>query len=121
MTYQLSYFHKNKQGYSGKSFLILKTGFSDDNNDIKMISNILMTVHKLNPKGMVIIRSKVDQWNPSNARTIEEEKKIDAYTATELLQDKIETYCISSRNIENKTGPTFDWDIVKSKLVPVSG
>src|SRR5947207_12670162 len=28
-------------------------------NDIKMISNILMTVYKLNPKGMVIIRSKV--------------------------------------------------------------
>jgi GTPase SAR1 family protein len=89
-------------------------------NDIKMVSSILLTIHKLNPAGLVIIRTKVDQWNPNNARTVYEERTIDSYNASELLNDKIDTYCISSLNVDKTMNggveKIYDWDIIKQKL-----
>lgn len=85
-------------------------------NDISMISNFLKVVHKINPHNMIIIRTKVDQYNSSNVRTIREEQALDTQKVRDLLGVPIKTYCVSSHNIMNGKPDKFDWDIVKNLL-----
>lgn len=85
-------------------------------NDVAMISNILKVVHKLNPKGVVVVRTKVDQYDSSNVRTIEEEKQLDVQKVKDLLKDDVKVYCISSRNVDRALPNVYDWNILKEKM-----
>ena len=85
-------------------------------NDIAMISNFLKVVHKINPDNMIIVRTKVDQYNKQHTRTIEEEKVLDKQKVKELLGIEIETYCISSHNIIDGKPGIHDWDALKEAL-----
>ena len=78
-------------------------------NDISMVSWIIKTVYKINLKSLVIVRTKVDQNSTNNERTIEEEKKLDKEKVKLLLDEELETYCISSFNIRDGK-EKHDWD-----------
>lgn len=86
-------------------------------NDIAMISNVLRIVHKLNPKAMIVVRTKVDQHNASNIRTVAEEKQRDAQQLKQLLgaDINIPTLCISSHNV-SKGGAAYDWCDLRNAL-----
>jgi len=84
--------------------------------DISAIANILRVVNEINPN-IVLIRSKVDQHNKLNCRSIEEEHVRDEQAVSELLGKNIKVYNTSSLNIMNSTGNKFDWEIVKNLLL----
>lgn len=85
-------------------------------NDVKMINNILKVVQKINPESMVIIRTKVDQHTASSVRTVEEERILDTRKVEEIIGVPKETYCISSHNVEKRTGKYYDWEKIKEKI-----
>lgn len=84
-------------------------------NDVSMITNILRVVYKIN-SNIVIIRTKVDQHNIFNARTLEEEKLLDKKNVKDVLGIDIDTFCVSSHNIIANKGDVFDWIVVKQQL-----
>jgi small GTP-binding protein len=85
-------------------------------NDIAMISDILKVVHVLNPKSMVLVRTKVDQYNALNIRTIKEEKELDIQKVEELLHATAEIFCISSLNVVNKSLEMYEWNLLKNRI-----
>ena len=85
-------------------------------NDIMMISNILKVVYQINASNMVIIRSKVDQHNEHNVRTIQEERMLDKQKIKNLLGIPMEIYYISSHNITKNLPEKFDWLKIKQVL-----
>jgi len=85
-------------------------------NDIAMISNMLKVINAINPNAMVVIRTKVDQHNSLNIRSVTEEVELDKSKLNCLLGRDIKVYCISSLNILNKTGYPYDWKEVRSVL-----
>ena len=86
-------------------------------NDIAMISNILKVIYKTNPN-LIIIKTKVDQYNKHNIRTIIEEKELDTKKVRELLNcTELKTYCVSSHNIMNNViNGRFDWNTIKIEI-----
>lgn len=85
-------------------------------NDISMISNVLKVVHKINPNNMIIIRTKVDQHNQFNIRTVQEEHILDEEKVKNLLGVTMKTYCISSNNVIDNKPELFNWLEVKKVL-----
>jgi kynurenine formamidase len=85
-------------------------------NDISMISNMLKVINAINPNNMVIVRTKVDQYNNFNSRSIEEEKKIDKRRVKDLLNRDLETYCVSSHNVLNGKTEIYDWKSIRDLL-----
>jgi small GTP-binding protein len=84
-------------------------------NDIDMISNILRVVNKIIPDNIILVRTKVDQHNEKNVRTIAEEKEIDQRKIKELLGVELNVYCVSSFNIIND-GNSYDWEQLKTAI-----
>ena len=85
-------------------------------NDISMISNILKVVHKINPDNMIIVRTKVDQHNNYNVRSVQEEQDLDKEKVKNLLGVEMKVFSVSSNNILFGTGEKFDWDLLKKEL-----
>lgn len=97
-------------------------------NDIAMIANMLTLIHKLNPKGLVIVRTKVDQYTTAHVRTIQEERKRDMEQVRALLGDvERQTLCVSSHNAtalprcETWDGERRDWTTLQAALQSVQG
>lgn len=85
-------------------------------NDVMMISDILKVINKINPDSMIIVRTKVDQHTAQNARTVDEEKKLDMEKVNNCIGRELVTYCVSSHNIRNGNPERFDWDAIKKIL-----
>ena len=87
-------------------------------SDVSVVSWILRAVHVINPKALVIVRTKVDQCDEDSERTVEEEKILDQNKVFELLGEDYPVYCISSHNISKKRGERFDWDELADVVYP---
>lgn len=84
-------------------------------NDIAMIANFLKIIHKINPN-IVLVRTKLDQYQNNHARTVTQEKELDKKKVNELLGIEIEVYYVSSHNIINNKLGVFDWAEFKGAL-----
>ena len=88
--------------------------------DISSISLIIRTIHKLNPDSLVLARTKVDQHQEGDQRTIEEEKERDINEVKTLLnldtEENIQVYSISSLSILQGKEEEYDWNDFKDLI-----
>jgi hypothetical protein len=77
-------------------------------NDIAMISNIISLVYKFHPNNIILVRTKVDQYKPSHARSIEDEKILDRRNVIGLLGVELPLYFVSSHNVTSGK-ELYDW------------
>lgn len=84
-------------------------------NDIAMISNFLKVISTLN-KNIVIIRTKLDQFQAGHARSITEEKELDKKKVKELINIDLEIFYVSSHNVSGNKFQMFDWSSFRSEL-----
>jgi GTPase SAR1 family protein len=90
-------------------------------SDISTVSWILRTVYAINPKSLIVVRTKVDQCSSDSERTVEDEKLLDIKKVSNLLEsDDIPVFAVSSHNIAFSRGERYDWDELTSILNPTS-
>jgi small GTP-binding protein len=80
-------------------------------DDIAMISNIIRVVNAINPN-IVLIRTKCDQHNARNVKTVKEVKESDCAKAAEYCTG-YKLYAVSAHHIDAGYHEVFDWfDVV---------
>lgn len=86
-------------------------------SDVASIKWFLKLVHAVNPDSLMVVRTKVDQHDVSNSRTVYEERDEDGKKVQEILgmETSFKTYCVSSHNVKND-GERYDWDVFYEKL-----
>ena len=84
-------------------------------NDIAMISNFLKVISKLN-KNIVLVRTKLDQFQAGHVRTLTEEKELDKKKVKDLIGVALEVYYVSAHNVSGGKFQIFDWDSFRAEL-----
>jgi len=89
-------------------------------SDVASVSWILKMVYVVNPSALLIARTKVDQHDDSNIKSIDEEKIEDGEKVQRLLglDEPFPTYCISAHNV-SKGKELYDYDKLRC-CVPTS-
>ena len=87
-------------------------------SDVSVVSWILRAVYGINPRSLVVVRTKCDQYDEDSDRTIEEERILDEKKVEDLLGEKYHVYYISSRNVAKKRGDLFDWNDFVDVIYP---
>ena len=90
-------------------------------SDISVVSWIIKTIYLINPKSVVIVRTKVDQCCEDSSRSVEEERHMDMMKVKELLELSvpIRTYAVSTHNVKYHRGERFDWNKLQDMLNPI--
>lgn len=86
-------------------------------HDISPNSNVIRVVDKICKGKVILVRTKLDQYNKTNVRTPAEEKERDRANVRSLLGKDLPIYFISSHNVING-GDLFDLDAFKKEILP---
>lgn len=84
-------------------------------NDIAMIANFLKVISKLNTN-IVLIRTKLDQFQAGHVRTMTEEKELDKKKVKDLIGIPLEVSYVSAHNVLGGKIQLFDWSSFRDEL-----
>lgn len=86
-------------------------------NDVAMIRDVIRVVAQVCPGKIFAVRTKLDQYVASNARTPAQEKERDVQQITQLQPGKhIPVYFVSSHNIQFGRGERYEWDALRAEI-----
>ncbi len=67
-------------------------------HDIAENKHMLKVIYKLNPTSLILVRTKIDQFQIGHIRTLEEERQLDQQKVFLLLGADLPVYFISAHN-----------------------
>lgn len=80
-------------------------------------SNVIRVADKVCDGKIILVRTKLDQYNKTNVRTPAEEKARDQANVRALLGKDVPIYYTSSHNVVSG-GDLFDWEAFKKEILP---